>query len=67
MCLFIESKKVTVHWKDKWRMGDVLKRKRPRTWGCRVDVICDFWVSFFSNYLLHRLFSWDVVLVGMSF
>ena len=67
MCSFTESQKVIVHWKDKWRMGDVLKRNNPLTWGCRVDVICDLWVSFSSKYLLHQLLSWDVVFMGVTF
>jgi len=58
---------VTIHWTNKWRMGEVLKRNHPLTWGCRVDVIYDFWVPVSRNYLLHQLIFWDVVLVGVSF
>ena len=67
LCFFLESQKVTVPCKDKWRMGDGLKCHHPLTWGCRVVVICDLCVSFASKYLLHQLFSGGVVLVRVSF
>ena len=67
LCFFFESQKVTVHRKDKWRMGDGRKCNHPLTWGCHVYVICDLRMSFANKYLLHQLFSRGVILVGVSF
>ena len=46
LCFFIESQKVTIHWKNQWTMGDGLKCNHPLTRECRVDVICDLCMSF---------------------
>ena len=63
---FLEIWKLTIHWKNHWRIDDSPKCKHPFTWWCWVDLICDLCMSFASQYLKHKLFIMGFVLVGES-